>query len=258
VVPRVSLQTHGRVVHHLRPRPRRLRPLARVERIPAYRPFRALDVVVLHLEVDARRVVEQQVDLQVQQVGSREEHRLLHHLAGRQQEVHRPVELLVVRLVRRAVHEHVAREPLGDGVLGRRVERPVRHHRQDASDHRVRIRHALAPGGLPKLGADPKPVPQAAHEPRRPHRARLDEPHLLAGLGGDVAGELVLGTEEVVDAVHEPAEGVDVEGVTAAEVAEDAGLGVAGLGVVVVVGELDVLGARAVPVLAGHDADVHN
>ena len=86
--------------------------------------------VDVDLEVGARGVEEDHVDLEVEQVGDREEDRLLHPLRTGKQEVHRPIQLVVGDSVD-AVEDDVAAEPAGRFQLRRRLQAALADHRED-------------------------------------------------------------------------------------------------------------------------------
>ena len=130
-------------------------------------------------EVGRGRVEEQQVDLEVQEVGAGEEHRLLHLRlgVGRREHVHRPVGLVLVhRLQTRDVH--IGRGPLGRGQLRERPQRPVRDQREQHPLD-VRPEPTLAdPRG--DRAADPEPPPERIQHPDPAQRPRRHDRQPLA------------------------------------------------------------------------------
>ena len=89
-----------------------------------------LVVVELDLEVRRGRVEEDDVDLAVEQVGDREEDRLLHARRALQQEVHRAVQA-VVRQLADAGQRDLPGRPARGLQLGRRRDAALGDHRED-------------------------------------------------------------------------------------------------------------------------------
>ena len=91
-------------------------------------------VVEVDLEVGRGGVEEDHVDLEVQQVGDREEDRLLHPLRAGEQEVHRPVQLVVGDRLDPG-DDDVAAEPAGRLQLRGRLQAALADHREDRPLH---------------------------------------------------------------------------------------------------------------------------
>jgi hypothetical protein len=170
------------------------------------------------LEVGAGGVEEQQVDLEVEQVGDGEEHRLLHPGVGvgLDQQVHRPVGLVLVHPLEPGDRDVVG-GPLRGGQLRGRVDGPVRDQREQ---HPLHIRGEPAPAEHgAQRGVDPEGLPQPVEQPRRSGRPRLDQPQpfpgsIRAGRGGRVGTGLGVGFAEVaVDRADQSAQPVGVESV---------------------------------------------
>jgi hypothetical protein len=229
-----------------------------VGRLP---PLLALDpllVVVLHLEVRAGGVVEQQIHFQVEEVSRRVERGPLQLLLGPQQQVHGPVQCLVVGVGWHTGRGHRGLEPVGECVLGAGIERAIGDHAEDRPFDPGGELDALAGRHLLEVAVDLQPLPQPSQEPGGAHGTALDE---MDRLPLDRRGrrlELVLGTQETGDRADQPAQRLEINLLAAAEVEEDLGLGGVGLGVAAVVRELDVGGLGAVLVGARRDPQVHD
>jgi hypothetical protein len=194
-------------------RPRR-RPRRR--RIASLVAVIAGDVLVLALDLEVRRggVQEEQVDLQVEEVGDAPEHLPLDLVMRLEQEVHRAVQLMHVDL-REALDVRFIRHPRLDRELAAGIERPVRHQREQ---------EPLDRGAVPALGQqllqprrDPEPLPHAieqvgAAEVLGAQEARVQ---LDTRRGADL-GRLG-GIEVPRDARHQPPQGLDIQLVLAAE-----------------------------------------
>ena len=116
-----------------------------------------LPVLGLDLEVGGGGVEEEQVHLQVEQVGDCEEDPLLHRLGVLEQEVHGPIAVLDVELSQARDH-HVAAHPLGAGQLAAWLQAAVGDQgEEDPLD--VDAETAL-PQQASQLLGDPQPLPQ--------------------------------------------------------------------------------------------------
>jgi hypothetical protein len=174
-------------------------------------------------EVGAGGVEEQQVDFEVEQVGDGEEHRFLHLRVGvgLDQQVHRPIRLIVIHALQARDGDIVA-GPLGGGELGGRVDRPVRDQREQ---HPLHVGGEPAPAQhLPQRGVDVQGLPQPIKQPRCPSRARGDQPQPVgdrvgAGHRRGVSAGVGAGFAEVaVDRADQSAQPVGVEAVFAAQI----------------------------------------
>ncbi len=165
-------------------------------------------------EVGAGGVEQQQIHLEVQQIGDGEEHRLLHPClgVGLDQQVHRPVGLVLVhRLQPRDMH--VARRPLGRGQLGERLQRPVADQREQ---HPLDIGLMPPPAQRPRdRVGDPQPPPQRVEHEHAAERPRLHHLELLARRLSHVP-RLAVGVAH--DRARQPPQPVEVELVLAAQV----------------------------------------
>ena len=90
-----------------------------------------LGLLVADLDLEVRRggVEEDHVDLEVEQVRDREEHRLLHPLGAGEEEVHRPVQLVVCDLLDPG-ENNIAADPPGRLELRRRLQAALADHRE--------------------------------------------------------------------------------------------------------------------------------
>lgn len=209
-------------------------------------------VLLVELEVGGGGVEEQQVDLEVEEVCHREEDGLLHlGLAiGRDEEVHRPVGLVLVHRGKPGDRDVLGR-PGGGGELRGRIDRPVGDEREQ---HPLHVdAEAPSPKQAPESGVDPERVPQRVKEPRRPHLARPSDREALAERFGEIGARFL--AEVAVDRMDETAEPVEVERVLPTEVDEHLRHRRAALSPVV--GELDVADDRTVLVLPLCGPQVH-
>ena len=265
----LDLLDHGLVVRVARPDPHPDRdPLARDRK--ADHDLRQIGAVVLGvperpeprsavktllglvaLEVGRGRVEEQQVDLEVQQVGDREEDRLLHPglAVGRAQHVHRPVGLVLVH-PGEPRDVHVVASPVRGRELRDRLQRPVGNKReQDSLDIGLIPPHAER---LCDRLRDPQPPPQRVEHERPAERPRADHLEPLARRLRRVR-RLAIGVAR--DRPRQPPEPLDIELVLAAEVQEH--LRPRHPAAAAVVGELHVADHRPVLALPLRPPQVH-
>jgi hypothetical protein len=127
-------------------------------------------VFAVALEEGGGGVEEQQVDLEVEQVGGGEEHRLLHPGlgVGGHQQVHRPVRLVVVHASKPG-DGRVLAGPLGRRQLAHRIHRAIGDQGEQHPLHR-RGKAAAAQHPAQGLG-DAQPLPQPVQQPHRPELA---------------------------------------------------------------------------------------
>ncbi len=167
-------------------------------------------------EVGGGGVEEQQVDLEVEQVRHREEHRFLHRAlgVGLDQQVHRPIRLVLVHHGQ-AGDDHVLTDPFGGRELAHRLDRPVGHQREQ---HTLHVRGEPSPVGGPlDRRCDPQLLPQPVQQPGCPDRAGVEDLHRrcpggqarfrTVGRGGPGA----LAAEVLGDRRRQPAQAVHVE-----------------------------------------------
>ena len=135
-------------------------------------------VGLVGLKVRRGRVEEQQVDLEVQQVGGLPVHALAELLLDLQEPVHRPV----ARIIRDIV------EAVDPGALTHPARRRELRQRLQCAVGDQREQHPLSapiqPTALQQAahdGVDPQPAPQPVEHQRAAHRPRLDEPQLRVG-----------------------------------------------------------------------------
>jgi hypothetical protein len=196
----------------------------------------------LDLPVRRGRVHEQDVQVEVEQVRHRREDLRGDLVQGVEQEVHRPVGL-IVRQPGQAVDGHPLGDPTGGGQLGAGFQGALR----DQGEHHPLDRLTVQPppgGDLADGRADPEPFPQPVQGPCPAEAAGIEHLDLPApgrrrGLfGGEVAG----------DRGDQPGQRVAVDLVGAPEVVDHFGGRGAGLWVALVVRQLQVGHHRAVPV----------
>ena len=198
-------------------------------------------VFLFRLQVGGGGVEEQQVHLEVQQVGEVVEDLPLQVAGDLRQPVHRPVAGIVAGRGQ-AGDQHVLVRPAGCGQLRRRGQRPVRHQREQHP-----LSGLVPPAALEQaahLLPDPQPRPQRVQHPGTAQRPRLGE---LQPVGR--RGQRRVRVEEPGDRGHQPLQRLAVRGVLAAEVVHDLHRRPALLRVPHVVRELQVadLGAVLVP-----------
>ena len=170
------------------------------------------------LEVGRGRVEQDQVDLEVQEVGDREEHLALDLLVAVEQEVHRPVEdLRVAAQLADAGQPGVCSSPLQGGELRHRLERPVGDQREQEPLHERRDPPARRDPA--QCLTDAQPPPEIVEHPGAAHRPRLQQAQLL----GRGRLKRLLGLEEARDRAHQPRERLPVEPILAPEAVDHPG-----------------------------------
>jgi len=172
-------------------------------------------LVGLGLEVRRGRVKEEQIDLEIQEIGAAEEDRLLQLRlrVGLDQQVERPVGLVVVHPV-----ETGDRDVLG-GPLGRRQLRAwcKRAIRDEREQHPLDIGRKPSPVKQPSERLrDPKPPPQRIQQPGAAKRPRADHLEPLGRL--DPAAVFRAGVGVAADRAGQPPQPLDVELVLTAKV----------------------------------------
>ena len=220
-------------------------------------PRRRTPAAVLVLLVDGepggRRVVEDQVDIELEEVGRPEEHLLLDRLGLRRQDIEGAIELIDLEPLRLGQPGDIRQPTLGASELRGGIVQPVRRHREQG-----RLVGRAQPGRLEPPAdrlADAELLPQG---PRHQHHTELEHPldlDLRQPPRGLAAG--LFGAEHAVDALDQPLQRLAVERVGAAEAVDDARLGALGRGVPDVLGEPVVGDGRAVPVAPFGDPQVH-
>ncbi len=179
-------------------------------------------VFVVAFEIGGGGVEEQHVDLEVEQVGDGEEHRLLYPAlgSGLHQQVHRPVRLIVVHAAK-AGDDHVLAGPLRRRELAHRRDRAVGDQRKQHPLHR----RGEPPASSDPLdrGADLQLGPQPLQQPGRAdrpgvgdlHRRRTGrQPHL----GAIAQPSAVTFAEVLADRGGQPQQPVNVQAVDPAQV----------------------------------------
>ena len=171
----------------------------------------------LDLEVGGGRVEEQQVDLEVQQVGHREVHGLGQVRFDLQQPVHGPVAGVVIDGIE-ARHRHPLADPLRGRQLGQRFQGPVGHQREQ-HPFGAGIETAARRQGAQRV-ADPQSAPQTIEGPHPAQATGVDRGHrpVAAGLGAEQ--RRVGGTQEPGDARHQAGQSLPVDPVGPPEVVD--------------------------------------
>ena len=204
------------------------------------------------LPVGRAGVEEQQVDLEVEQVGDLEEDALLHAAERAVEAVHGPVAGVLGHLGE-AVDERALGDPSAAGQLRQRLDRqPVGDHREDRALDRLGVDAPAADRRADRL-ADPEPLPQPVSHPARPHRPAVQQPDLAGGGQRDRVGRI----EEAADRAHQPPQRLAVDLVGASEAMDDLGARRAGLGVAHVVRQRQVGDLAAVGVATLRLTHVH-
>ena len=159
------------------------------------------DVLLVHLEVERGRVVEDDVHVQVEQIPDPEEHLLLDVLPMGLQEVHRAVEVLQLQVLG-PLDADILTEPLLPAVeLRAGSQGAVGHHREQGPLHRE-PEPALSRLLLNDL-ADPQPIPEGLQRVQIPVRPSVDDLPVR-----EVSGQ-ILGRQAPQDAASEPSEALD-------------------------------------------------
>jgi hypothetical protein len=177
-------------------------------------------LLLVTLEIGGGGVEEQQVHLQVEQVGHGEEHRLLHPAGGVgvHQQVHRPIGLVLVH-GGQSRDRGVLADPLGGGQLAHRRDRPVGDQREQHPFH--------VGGEPPRVGGRPhrraylEAVPELVQQPDRPGGAGVDDLERRRPGGHtrlDRVGQAVAVAEVLVDRGGQPAQPGHVDLVDPAQV----------------------------------------
>ena len=192
------------------------------------------DVLVIACEPSGGRVVEDQVDVELEQIDAVPEHLLLDRVAVLGEDVERAVELVEGQIPGPRQPDSI--EPaLVTGELGARVGETLRGHRQQ--------------GGLvrrvPLLGREPVGDRLADAEPGPELLDHVDDAEIEARLDLDRPSAPVLsgrssagvGIEDPADAADQPLERRPVEPVGAAEAVHHLGFDVTLLGIADVLGE---------------------
>jgi len=217
-------------------------------------PPQAAFVLLVPLDVRARGIEEEQVHLQVQQVGGGEEDLLVDVLRVFQQDIHGPVEVL--QLDGLGIAEgNVLSCPFLNTSLGLRGERPVGNHGEDSPLHRRREGSPLQ-AFLQGL-VDAQLFPQRSEQVGASHGHAPDELQGVLPLAGSLCLQGILRGEKSAEASDKSSDGLDIQAVRPAEGEKDIGTGVASPGIPDVVGELDIGGGCSVLVLPGDGSDVH-
>jgi hypothetical protein len=194
----------------------------------------------LDLPVGARGVHEHDVQIKIQQVGDRGEDLRGDLVEGVEEEVHRPVGLIIAE-PRAALDRHPLGDPPGRRELAARFQRPLGDQREHHPLGRLPVQPA--PGrGLADRRPDAQPPPQPVQDPRPAEAARVHHLHRAAPGGG----RGLLRGEEPRDRRHQPGQALPVDLVGPPEVVDHLGDRVPGLREPLVVRQLQVAHHRAV------------
>ena len=201
-----------------------------------------VELVVLGLvalEVGRGGVKEQQVNLEVQQIGGREIDGLGKLVLDFQKPVHRPVAGVLVEL-RKPLDPRPLCQPLARRELRERLKRPVGDHREDHP-----LRKPVEPAALKqplKRAVDLQRPPQPIQHPRAADRAGLQE----AKLADRCRSERLAGLQRALQRADQPHDRRPVQLVLAPEAVQHADLRLLGYRVPHVVRQLQVADAVAV------------
>ena len=206
---------------------------------------------LLALEVGRRRVEEQQVDLEVQQIGGLKVHLLGELVLDLQQPVHRPVAGVLVKFGEPVDPRPLAHPP-ARRQLAQRLKRAVGDHRED---HPFRARVEAAARKQPRQRpVDAEDPPQAVKRPRPADRPRLHEAQLPARR----RSQRLIGLEHPLKRADQPHDRGAVQPVLTPEAVQHPHDRVPGLGVPLVVRELQIADLAAVRALACRAPQIHD
>jgi hypothetical protein len=180
----------------------------------------AVCVGLVALEVRRGRVEEQQVDLEVQQVGGRPVDLLGQLGLDLQQPVHRPIQRLRVladRVRGQPGDRDIRRQPLAAGQLGERRQRPVGDHREQ-QPLRPHVQPSSRQQPLDRR-VDPQLPPQPVKRPRATERHRAHELELRRRR----RDQRLLGLKHPRQRPHQPRQRIPIELVLAAETVDHPG-----------------------------------
>ena len=227
----------------LRRRPR----LGLVER-PAELDLRISQV---DLEVGRAGIEKDHVAGQIEEVGGGGEDRLGDLRQGRKKEVHRRVGGIGIE-GRAALDGHALGDPAGGRQLGGRLQGALRDQGEADALNELSVEAPALRRRAQRL-ADAEAREQRIEHEGAATAAGIDDLDLGARAGGDGLG----GIEEARDRGHQPAQRLAVHLVGTAEVVDDACHRAAGLGVALVVGQLQVADHRTVLVAPPCLSQVH-
>ena len=142
--------------------------------------------------------------------------------------------------------------PAGRGQLAARLQRPLRHQREQHPLGRVRVQ-APVRGDPVQRRADPQPPPELVEQPRPADAARVQDLDLAGVRGRD----RLLRVEESRDRGDQPGQRVAVDGLGAAEVVDHLRRGHPGDRVAFAVRQLQIRHRRTVAVASLRLPQVH-
>jgi hypothetical protein len=198
-------------------------------------------------------VVEDQVDVELEEIGGAEEHLLLDRLGMCRQNVARPIELVDLEPLGFGQPGDVGQPALGAGELGAGLVQPVGRHREQGRFVRRAQTGRLEPPAHSPADAELLPQrPRRQHHPELEHLVDLDLRQLAW-----CAERSRIDLDHPVDALDQSLEGLAIDGVGAAEIVHDPGLGALGRGVPDILGQRVVSDGRAVAVPPLGEPQIH-
>jgi hypothetical protein len=245
---RNALLGHGQSDHDLR------QVVAMVLGVPVHPERVIARLLGVAFEIGGGGVEEQQVDLEIEQIRHGEEHRLL-HLGLRvrfHQQVHRPIRLVLVH-PRQPVDRDVTHRPLGGGQLRHRLDRPVRHQREQ---HPLDVGAEPArPEDLPQRRVYVQRPPQPVQQAHRPDRTGLGHHQPIADKLRGIGCGRVGYAQVAVDRGDQPPQPIPIQLILPAQIRQH--LCLRHRADAPVVRKLDVPHHRAVPVPSLRRPQVH-
>ena len=222
-------------------------------RIKAAAPFGGFIIGGIDLKVRRRRVVDDQIDIEPEQIGRPQKDVALDLFRPRQEEVEGAVELVNCQPFRLRQKRDIGQPAGGAGELRARLFQPLRRHGEEG-----RFMRRTQPGILgaaPDRGTNAEILPQLS---RCQHHAQFENPlDLDLRQRGAAIGNGVTRLEHPVDTLDEAPEPVAVDLVGAAEIVHHLGLGALGRGVPAVLGQRVISHRRAVSIAPLGGPQIH-
>ena len=236
---------HGKADHHLG----EIRTVILRVTIPAQSVF----VLLIPLDIRARSIEEEQVYLQVQQIGSGEEHLLVDVLVL-EQDIHGPVEVL--ELYRLGIPQcYILSHPFLHPPLGVRGQRPVGNHGEYGPLH-WRSEPSLLQASLQDL-VDPQLFPQGAEQVGAPQGCAPDELQGIFSVRRDLCSKGILRGKKSAEASDESSDRIHIQAVSPTEGIEHIRPWISAFLIPDIMGELYIGGGCTVLVLPGDRSHVH-